>query len=249
MNNFSSTTTVTSPDILAESTQYSTSEQAIKKQILLAHFARGTQFLIWPIVFLVFSCIFSIRISGQKNIAKTPKSFILISNHIAFYDSFLLRLALGLWSKHLPLRFMAVKEFNSWGLNFLSTIGIIDLLYLVFGVFVVTPGAGIEKNLQTARDITMSGGNVVIYPEGDIVRLTDTIAPFRRGAAVLVKHTNAAVVPLSFRISGRCGALGLFRHKLYINIGEALTVSSTLSENETTAFFYEKVKGLYENRS
>ncbi len=245
MNNFSSTATVTSPASIVTTTPHSTTQKAIKKQIIMAYFARGTQFLTWPIAFVLFRLVFSIKISGQQNFVKATKPFILISNHIAFYDSFMLRLALGLWSRHLPLRFMAVKEFNFWGLNFLSYIGVIDLVYALFGVFIVTPGAGIEKNLETARDIITSGGNVVIYPEGDIVRLPNTIAPFRRGAAVLAKHTDAAIVPLSFRISGRCGALGLFRRKFYINIGEAFTASSALSESETTALFYEKVKGLY----
>jgi 1-acyl-sn-glycerol-3-phosphate acyltransferase len=103
MNTNSSSATAVASSSIAGVVPHSTTRKAIKKQILMANFARGTQFITWPLAFVLFRTIFSIRITGQENFTKATKPFILLSNHIAFYDSFLLRLALGFWSNHLQI--------------------------------------------------------------------------------------------------------------------------------------------------
>ena len=94
--------------------------KTIRKQKLLAHYARVTQFLMWPFVFIVANFLFKIKISGRENLEKVQSPFIIISNHIAYFDCFLFRLVLGVNSPHLPLRFMAVKKFSSRILNYLQ---------------------------------------------------------------------------------------------------------------------------------
>jgi 1-acyl-sn-glycerol-3-phosphate acyltransferase len=206
---------------------------------VMKYFARFTQFLSWPIAFVYFNFFFRLRISGQDNLINVRSPFIIISNHVAFYDSFVFRLVLGAFTKKLPLRFMAVNSFKSWYLNLLSKLFIIDIIYIIYGVFVVVKGRGIEKNLEEAVRIIENGGDVVIYPEGSIVHSTE-IEPFKLGAAVLAKKTGVPVIPMSMRIIKRP-----FRNEYIINVGSKMVVDTSLTAEEITETFYEKVKKLH----
>jgi 1-acyl-sn-glycerol-3-phosphate acyltransferase len=208
----------------------------------MKYFARLTQFLSWPIAYVYFNLLFKLRISGRENLINVSSPFIIISNHVAFYDSFVFRLVLGAFTKKLPLRFMAVNRFKSWYLNFLARIYIIDLIYIIYGVFVVIKGRGIEKNLEEAVRIIQNGGDVVIYPEGSIVH-SDEIEPFKLGAAVLAKKTGVPVIPMSMRIKGKG-----FRKEYIINVGKKIIVDTTLSAKEISTMFYAEVKKLHQKK-
>ena len=212
-----------------------------KKQSLIRYFSMATQFLTWPIAYIFFHSLYKVTINDRQNLKKIVSPFILISNHVASYDSFLFRLVLGFWASHLPLRFMAVDKFDYKHLNFLTRIGVIKALYALFGVFVIVPGKGVEENLKVASDIIMDGGNVVIYPEGKIVK-KEGVSEFKRGAAVLVQKTNVPVLPVSFRISGEEGAV---KKRLTVNIGEPLWIPENMDEGNITQVFYNSIVNLY----
>jgi len=203
-------------------------------------FLRISQFLTWPIAYVYFHSIYHLRVNGRENLKKVISPFIIIVNHFSFVDSFLFRLILGFRTPHLPLRFMAVEHFNWRWLNFLSEIGVIPFLYGIFGVFVVVPGRGLEKNLERAKEIIAQKGNIVIYPEGKIV-VDHTIAPFRSGSAVLAIETNTPVIPVSLRL----GAKRLFRKELVVNIGEAINLPIGAEVDATVALFYDSIIALY----
>jgi len=212
------------------------------KNGLIKYFSASTQFMTWPIAWAFFHLLYKVKVTGHENLHQIKSPIILISNHIASFDSFLFRLVLGFFAHHLPLRFMAVKKFVYPHLNFLSKIGFIDLLYKMFGVFVVTPGLGVEENLKSAIDIINNGGNVVIYPEGKIVK-KDGVASFKRGAAVLQLKTNAGVLPISFRI---ISIEGRARKKIVANIGAPIWIPAGMTEDEITQVFYNNIVSLYE---
>jgi 1-acyl-sn-glycerol-3-phosphate acyltransferase len=213
-----------------------------RKERFIDNFARVTQFLTWPFLFVVFNLVFDLEIKGRRNFRSVRNPFIIVSNHISFYDSFLFRLALGLWTPHLPLRFMAVRKFDWRFLNLLAAIGVIDFVYSLFGVFTIVPGLGIDKNLHEAREIIKSGGNVVIYPEGKIV-VEKGIGPFKKGAAVLTVQTGVSVIPVSIRDRG-----GRLRRRISINVGGPMNILSGRSTEEITESFRAAVVGLYEGK-
>jgi 1-acyl-sn-glycerol-3-phosphate acyltransferase len=199
-------------------------------------YSRVTQFFSWPVIFLVFHFFFRLRIAGRANLKKISSPFLVISNHISFYDSFLFRLAFGFITPHLPLRFMAVKKFNWPFLNLLARIGIIDLIYEIFGVFIIVPGKGVKENLKIPIQILRDGGNVVIFPEGRIS--TDQLSPFKRGAALLAKITHVPVLPISFKLVDK----EKFRPTIIINIGDPIVVIDSVEK--TTLLFREVIEDL-----
>ncbi len=207
---------------------------------LINQFASFTQFITWPFLFIVFNLTFKLRITGKENFNLVKSPFLIISDHIAFYDSFIFRLILGPITPHLPLRFMAVTKFQWKYLNNLAKIGIIDLIYSLFGVFTITQGLGISKNLEKAREIIQIGGNVVMYPEGKIAK-GNSVGPFKQGAAVLMKETGVSMIPVSFRLGER----GWLRKKLYVNIGKPKCASREASVEQITEQLHQEIETLY----
>jgi len=215
-----------------------------RSEWFINQFARITQFCTWPIVFIVLYAIFRVRIEGKESFKTIQSPFIIVSNHISFYDSFIFRLILGFFTSHLPLRFMAVKKFNSPIMNTLSNLGFIDLVYALFGVFTVVPKKGIDENLKKPIHIIQCGGNVVVYPEGSIT-YTDTVGPFRNGAALLAQKTGAPILPVSFRY----GKQRLFRRAIFVNVGKAHTISKDIPCIEATQTLLNEVNNLFNSGS
>lgn|SRR5574343_411995 len=189
-----------------------------------------------------FYLFFNIKINGRENIKDLESPYILVSNHIAFHDSFAFRLILSL--NQLPIRFMAVKKFDFKFLNFLAWIGIVDFIYILFGVFVIEQGRGIDKNLEKAVNIISNGGNVVIYPEGGIMT-NDELGKFRLGAAVLAKKTGAKIVPVSRRFV-KANKWG--RTKFVINIGSSFNVDVNSSPESINTEIFDHIKSLWQAR-
>lgn len=202
---------------------------------------RISQSATWPLAYAYFNSLYNVRISGRENLRKVTAPFIIAVNHVGFLDSFMFRLILGLRTPHLPLRFMGVNKFDWKRLNFLNEAGIIPFIYGLFGVFTVTPGLGLAKNLEEAGRIIAGKGVVVIYPEGKI-GMAGTVAPFRRGAAVLASETGAPIMPVSFRLGRR----GFPRRPFTVNIGELIRVPAGADPDKITESLRNAVVSLYD---
>ena len=197
------------------------------------HAARVFQFAAFPLVWTVSKLAVPTTVRGHERLAELEGPAILIANHIAFYDSFLLRLATR-W-KTLPFRFMGVTSFRRPHLRVLKSLGIIHAAYLLFGVFTVVPGRGMEKNTQTAKEILARGGTVLVYPEG-YINTSGKLLPFKHGASVIALASKATVVPIYFMQKN-----GSTR----ITIGDPFK-PRTRSVEETTAYFQKTLSELAE---
>ncbi|MFA6554098.1 MAG: lysophospholipid acyltransferase family protein [Candidatus Paceibacterota bacterium] len=226
---------------IADTFEIPTTKKAVSKERIINEFAKITQYVTWPLLFLLFHSTLKVRIRGQEIFPRTKGPFVIITNHVSFYDSFLFRLVLGVFTHHLPLRFMAVTKFNTRSLNFLAKIGVVDFIYSLFGVFTVTPGLGIEKNIEKAVEIIHIGGNIVIYPEGKIT-YGDQVGPFKKGAAVLQQKTGVHIIPVSFRLGER----KWLRREFFINVGGEINIPNGQSVDSITEILHREVSGLYE---
>ena len=209
---------------------------------IINQFARITQFVTWPLLYIVFKLTLRLKVQGREHLKDLKSPFIIVSNHVSFYDSFLFRLILGFATPHLPLRFMAVNKFDSPCMNFLAKIGFVDFVYALFGVFTVVLKKGLEENLKKPIQIIHNGGNVVVYPEGSIIR-TGEIAPFKNGAVFLAQKTGAPVVPIAFRYGKRI----LFRREFFVQVGAPHTVDQYMPLEQATTALREEVRVLYKS--
>lgn len=214
-----------------------------RRRKFLKFFSKTTQFLAGPIISFTFRLFFRVEILGQENLKMISSPLIIISNHISFFDSFIFRLVLKGYTSFLPLRFMAVKKFNSKYLNFLAKIGLIEIIYAIFGVFTIKRGLGISKNLEEANKILADKGNLVIYPEGEIFQSANNIGIFRIGAAVLAQKTGASVLPVAMKITKKSH----FRRKFTVNIGKRIVINKDISvpSHSITTNFHDEILELY----
>ncbi len=206
-----------------------------KNKTFFIKFIQLTQFLSWPFIFVFFNSFLKIKVTGRENFKMVNKPFLIVANHISFYDSFLFRLALGFFTPHLPLRFMAVDKFDWKVLNLLAKLRIIKFIYSLFGVFTIVEGQGISVGIQEARHIISESGIVVMYPEGKIS--TNEIGTFKNGSAVLAQITDVPVIPVSLKL----GKNLLFRRELFINVGNPLLYLSNMPVEEVTGKFRKTI--------
>lgn len=191
----------------------------------------------------LFYSIFNIQIVGLENIKKSKQPLIIICNHISFYDGFIYHVLFNFFDKQIPIRHMAIYNFDTPLLRFGKSIGLIKLIYVLWGVFVIIQGQGAERGLRNARRIIEKGGTVNIFPEGRIVK-GEYVAPFRWGAAILAQTTGANVLPIAMRI---CKEKNNFRKTLKINIGERFILNSKISQIDGANKMHATVDALYQH--
>jgi 1-acyl-sn-glycerol-3-phosphate acyltransferase len=210
-----------------------------------------------PVFFFIYKTCFVIKIHGKDNLRgvvadggeKMP--ILFISNHIAWYDCFIFDMFVHPFSHILPFRFMGTRRFLVPFLALLKCIGVIDLVYFLFGVFRITPGEGAEKSLKKAYEIIKNDGTVVMYPEGRIWHPTNVhpeeIGPFKWGAAILAKNTGVQVVPVSFRRTVRADKHGFAKARLQLDvtIGKPYYVDPTKAPEVIADDMRGKVEGLF----
>lgn len=217
---------------------------------LIKLYSGTTQFFSWFVFWPTYNLLFKVEIHGRENLRGLTGPLIMISNHARFYDSFLYRIIVGLFSRLVPMRFMAVVKFNDPFLNFVKKTGVIHFIYSLFGVFVVEQGLGLNKNLKRAKDILKNNGVVAMFPEGRLNR-SGEIAMFRRGVSALALSNHTKVLPMHIKITE--GSMHKFqRGSIVVNIGKAHYLATHSTYEELAEELRQKVVklakgGHYEN--
>ncbi len=216
------------------------------------------QSLFVPVFHVLYNVFFAISVKGRENLdhthAESDAPLLFISNHIGWYDSFMFDLFVPPFTHVLPFRFMGSRRFIVPFLAFLKMIGVVDIIYFLFGVFRITPGEGAEKSLKKAYEILKNNGTVVMYPEGRIWHPTpvhpEPIGQFKWGAAILAKNTGVKVVPVSIRKSARKDSKGFpkLRDKIDIRIGEPYHVDGSLAPEVIADDMRRRVLDMFEDK-
>ena len=142
----------------------------------------------FAVKFICLIGLFKIEISpGDKKILREAKSSILVANHPAFVDSFLL-------ISLLPCTDFVAKDALS-SKNFLSP---------VVNTFFMTNSMPLEKMIERTRENFSLGGTLALFPEGTRSP-ENALNPFKKGAARISLATGAPVVPVVLGGNGRCG--------------------------------------------
>ena len=203
-----------------------------------------TQALFYPIFYFLYHAIFDLQINGQKNLKDLERPLLFVSNHIAFYDSFIFDLFTSPFTKIPPYHFMGTTQVTTWYLKIFKYSGLTYFVFLLFGVLKVTYGQGAEKAIVPTLNVIGRGGTVAIFPEGRIWDQKKTgleIGPFKWGAAMIALKTGVTVVPVSMKKIVR----PLKRTQIIVNIGEPYTVDRFDTPEEVADEMREKVIGLY----
>jgi 1-acyl-sn-glycerol-3-phosphate acyltransferase len=121
--------------------------------------------------------------------------------------------------------------------------GIIPVVFYCFGVFVVIPGRGLEKNLEAPRKLLENGKHVFIFPEGSMNVSKDMqLQPFKIGAATLASLTSKPVMPISYKVIRESGK----RKKILVTLGEVMNFAEGSTPESINSQLEERVRGMLE---
>ena len=170
----------------------------------------GTFFnLIYTVALLISRLLHPVSVKGLENLPRNGA--LLIANHSSNWDPILLATALP---RDYRLRVMAKEE--------LFRYPVVSWLIRVGGAFPVNRGGADIQAVKTAMQSIRDGQNLLIFPEGTVIRdgigKADGLpAHAHSGAAIIGVRTGAVFVPVFLD-----GKKRLF-HKTRIIIGKPYT--------------------------
>lgn len=181
---------------------------------------------------ILIKFFYHVEIRGRENFKNLSGPLIIVSNHVKWFDPFLVAMSTPLLSGLFPLRYMTEdKKYEELVLELLRKFGFNYVIYLIGG-FPSRRGEGVEMALHIPSQILSRKGSVVIFPEGEIIR--GTLGEFRQGAAALAVKSNAPILPFFIKIEDR---------KIIITIGEVFELKN-FNFNEGTSVLKAKIENL-----
>jgi len=178
------------------------------------------QLFIYFLLYLPFRLLIGgTKVEYQKNHIGSGKTFIIVLNHNAKIDPFLLfLLPLDVALKIAPVRFLTAEYYYNKPL--------IRLFIKPLGAYPLKKLAWTYKELfkESVEFLTRKDQNVLIFPEGKIVSLSDNINA-KPGVGYLISESKRGILPI--RIIGSESInfkdIVLRRKKLTIKVGKVIS--------------------------
>jgi len=124
---------------------------------------------------------------GAENLPRRSRPYIIAPSHVSFLDPLLL----GTW---LPWAVSRDACYLGWSDYFKTLPG--RRFAQRFHIFPVDVGRNLVRALQLGAASLALGRVPVVFPEGERA-LDGRLQEFKRGTALLVRHTGAPVVPMA----------------------------------------------------
>ena len=131
----------------------------------------------------------------------TPNQpLIMISNHTSIFDSWFICASIPFktFLKIMPIRIMGATNFREPTARFLDKLGIVKLIYHLYGVVPFRREWTFEEKLAPLITCLKKGSTILIFPEGH-VKKDEGIDPFKRGVVYVYKATLAKILPIAIR--------------------------------------------------
>lgn len=173
--------------------------------------------LITKLLRLFFRTIYDVdlRYEGEIPSSCDSRAFLVVANHLSYYDPPLLA---AFWPR--PLEFLAG--------GFLFKRGMGALFHLL-GARAV----GQTSSMKWAIDLLKKGGDLVIFPEGTR-SISGEILPFERGAAFIASKARVDIVPVYiqglYEIWPAKASLPKWQGKITLLIGKTIRIEPFLEK-------------------
>ena len=167
---------------------------------------------------------FGLRVVGRERIPGTGP-LLYVSNHQSFLDPIINGAAIH----DRPFRPFARETLFR---------GVFGTLIRSLGALPVVGGGGDKAVMRAALSELEAGRCVLVYPEG--TRTADgALAPFKSGIALLLRRSNATVVPMgiegAFDAWPRDASRPRWRRRIEIEVGEPIPVEALLADGAPAA--------------
>jgi len=175
------------------------------------------QRLAWIIGRPLFAFFFHFRVTGQENLKGLKNGIIFAANHSSEWDGLLMSGSFSLFSRRLPLYFVAREDkFYKEGLS--GSFFYKPFVLRCFGVYPAVFGIkDYERSLTTHIGLLKSGKNIGIFPEGGTTK-DGNLRVGKGGVVALSKFANVPIVPVA--IIGTFGLTlrGFLLRKYFVTI-------------------------------
>jgi len=166
------------------------------------------------LIYVIFRIFYNLKVEGRENFPETGPC-IVYANHISFFDGFLVGVSLP-HPPRLDLFFIGFRVFFSAPIV-RNLIKLGRLIPLDFSTHLL-------EALRSGYYVLEGGRKVCLFPEG-MRTLDGNVSRFKKGFGVLVKESNAKLVPLIIK-----GAYEAWprtskfpkRHPITVKIGKVL---------------------------
>jgi 1-acyl-sn-glycerol-3-phosphate acyltransferase len=172
-------------------------------------FSKIFQYFISGIIRLIMPLFYKLEVKGLENVADIKRPLLLVSNHKSYFDALAIAHALPFLSNAFPLNFAAKDE--------LFKTSVQRWFFGAFGAFPIKKGLGLDASLARPKEILMSGGSLVFFPEGKCFR-QETLGPAKIGVGALIQRCpNVTLLPVAIRGSYYT-SLNLFKKRPKITV-------------------------------
>lgn len=166
--------------------------------------------LLFPPIRALATSLVPIRLEGRENLPGTG-GYVLVANHINWYDPPAIEFALGL-----PVRYMAKRE--------LFAIPIVGFALWAAGNFPVRRGESDRRALETALRVLQAGRPIGFFPEG--TRSKDgRMRRAKPGIGFLARRSGAALVPVGVIGTPQAGIRVPPRSDILVRVGPPFTLA------------------------
>jgi long-chain acyl-CoA synthetase len=195
-------------------------------------------------------------IASSRPSAAEP--MLIVANHVTAFDGPLLeyalpgsirrRMAVAMSGEMLDQyrHFRNLQPLHPTGRFFLPGPMFYFLVTALFNVFPLPRQREFQRSFAHAGEALDRGFHVLVFPEGARSE-SDTLASFRPGIGLLVKQSQAAVLPMALRGLGKLKARGegWFRSgTIEVRIGQPIRFAPTDTEAAITARLHAEVEKL-----
>lgn len=166
--------------------------------------------LLFPPVRAIATALAPIRLEGRENLPEAGP-FVLVANHINWYDPPAIEFALGI-----PVRYMAKRE--------LFAIPLIGFALWAAGNFPIRRGESDRRALETALRVLEAGCPLGFFPEG--TRSKDgRMRRAKPGIGFLARRSGAPLVPIGVSGTPHAGIRIPPRTDIVVRVGRPFTLA------------------------
>ena len=190
------------------------------------------QKFIWIPTRLILKTFGHLKVYGLENLRDIPKNAVFACNHTSELDPVLLPAALPFASRFAPIFYTSREktfyDTSGWRRHFYG-----GWMFKMWGAYPVFVGLrDYEKAMAYQREIMKDGGNICVYPEGQITP-DGRLQPAKGGVAYLAHAMNKPIVPVRINGAFKLSTADFFmgRGRLSVSFGRPLYVSA--KENAT----------------
>jgi 1-acyl-sn-glycerol-3-phosphate acyltransferase len=196
----------------------------------------------WLPAQIIFKILFHYQAENKEKLKNLKPPLIIVSNHLSYFDPFLLGAAFKFNSEVYPIRYAVAPRYYYFPLFYPFIWG--------FGGFPVFRKIGLENSLKAPLELLKKGKVVGIFPEGKISREGKPSKP-KRGAAYLAIKTGVPILPMRIMLSGEKLTFKnvlLRKVKITVLAGEAFRLPQEIADldkiDQATEFIMGKILSL-----